>query len=111
VLGDLKAHHVDYWGYSMGGRIGFALARFARGTVHSLIIGGAAADGRSRIGDSIRAAIRKGGVEGLVAMIPDASPQYKTRLLASDSKVLDAMRVDSLGFADIPPSMTMPCRV
>jgi pimeloyl-ACP methyl ester carboxylesterase len=102
-------HRADYWGYSMGGRTGFAIAQYAPDWVRSLIIGGAAADGRSRIGDGIRAAIRRSGLEGLVALFPDASPTYKARLLASDIKALEACRTDSLGFADVLPSMTMPC--
>lgn len=109
VLRDTGIRRADYWGYSMGGRIGFAIAQYAPDWVSSLIIGGAAADGRSRIGDGIRAAIRRGGLDGLLALFPDASPPYKARLLASDIKALEACRADSLGFAEILPSMTMPC--
>jgi pimeloyl-ACP methyl ester carboxylesterase len=111
VLQDRGIRRADYWGYSMGGRIGFAIAQYAPDWVRSLIIGGAAADGRSRIGDGIRAAIRRGGLEGLMALFPDASPTYKARLLASDINALEACRTDSLGFADILPSMMMPCLV
>ena len=53
--------------------------------------------------------IRRGGLDGLLALLPDASPPYKARLLASDIKALEACRADSLGFAEILPSMTMPC--
>ena len=66
----------------MGGRIGFAMAQYAPGWVHSLILGDAAANGRSRIDDGIRAADQTGA--------------------------LDAIRIDSLGFSDVLPSMTMP---
>lgn len=109
VLSATGIRRAHYWGYSMGGRIGFAIARYAPDWVSSLIIGGAAADGRSRIGDGIRAAIKNGGLEGLLALFPDATPAYKARLRASDIKAPDACRTDVLGFADILPSMTMPC--
>jgi hypothetical protein len=33
----------------------------------------------------------------------------KARLLTNDVEALDAARVDSLGFADVLPTMTMPC--
>ena len=111
VLNDIGIRTVNYWGFSMGGRTGFSMAQYAPDRVRSLIIGGASASGRSRIGDPIRAAIKRGGVEALLAMYADASAQYKARLFASDAKVLDAMRIDSLGFSDILPSMTMPCLV
>jgi pimeloyl-ACP methyl ester carboxylesterase len=40
VLDDLDIPRAHYFGYSMGGRIGFAIARYAPERVHSLIIGG-----------------------------------------------------------------------
>ena len=41
VLDDLGIRQVDYFGYSMGGRIGFGLAKYAPGRLRSLIVGGA----------------------------------------------------------------------
>ena len=49
VLQELDIRRSDYWGYSMGGRIGFALAQYAPERFRSFILGGAAGDGRSRI--------------------------------------------------------------
>ena len=40
VLDDLGMTRAHYFGYSMGGRIGFAFARYAPERVHSLIMGG-----------------------------------------------------------------------
>ena len=40
VLDDLAIPRAHYFGYSMGGRMGFAIARYAPERVHSLIIGG-----------------------------------------------------------------------
>jgi pimeloyl-ACP methyl ester carboxylesterase len=112
VLRDLNIQRAHYWGYSMGGRISFALAQYAPQYVRSLIIGGAAADGRSRIGDGFRKAIQAGGAEA----IPDlwGAPLHdalRARLIANDAKAMDAARVDSLGFADVLPTMSMPCLV
>jgi pimeloyl-ACP methyl ester carboxylesterase len=112
VLQALRIQRADYWGYSMGGRIGFALAQFAPQYFRSFIIGGAAGDGRSRIGDAFRKAIQERGV----AAIPDlwGAPlpaKLKARVLANDIVAMEACRVDSLGCADVLPSMMMPCFV
>jgi pimeloyl-ACP methyl ester carboxylesterase len=110
VLEELKVERADYWGYSMGGRIGFALAQHAPERFRSFVLGGAAGDGRSRVGDGFRKAMREGGV----AAIPDLwgaelPEKLKARLLTNDVDALDACRVDSLGFAEVLPTMTMPC--
>ena len=52
--------------------------------------------------------------EGGVAAIPDLwgaelPEKLKARLLTNDVDALDACRVDSLGFAEVLPTMTMPC--
>jgi pimeloyl-ACP methyl ester carboxylesterase len=110
VLEELKVERADYWGYSMGGRIGFALAQHAPERFRSFVLGGAAGDGRSRVGDGFRKAMKEGGV----AAIPDLwgaelPEKLKARLLTNDVDALDACRVDSLGFAEVLPTMTMPC--
>jgi pimeloyl-ACP methyl ester carboxylesterase len=108
----LKATHrlANYWGYSMGGRIGFALARYAPKRFRCFVIGGAAGVGLSRIGDGFRKAIRQRGVAAIpdlwAAVLPES---LRARLLANDAEALEACRVDSLGFADELPAMTMPC--
>jgi pimeloyl-ACP methyl ester carboxylesterase len=112
VLQELQIQRADYWGYSMGGRIGFALARSAPEYFRSLIIGGAGGDGRSRIGDGFRKAMQAGGVEAIPDLWGVPLPEkLRARLLANDITALDACRVDSLGFADVLPNMTMPCLV
>jgi pimeloyl-ACP methyl ester carboxylesterase len=110
VVDDLYVQRADYWGYSMGGRIGFALAQYAPGYFRSFVLGGAAGDGRSRIGDGFRKALKEGGAAAIAgtwgAELPD---KLKARLLTNDAVALEACRVDSLGFADVLPTMTMPC--
>jgi pimeloyl-ACP methyl ester carboxylesterase len=110
VLNELKLERADYWGYSMGGRIGFALAQYSPEKFRSFIVGGAAGNGQSRIGDGFRKAMKAGGA----AVIPglwgaELSATLKARLLANDIAALDAGRADSLGYADQLPRMTMPC--
>src|SRR5262245_60361026 len=40
VLDDLGRATTTFWGYSMGGRIGFGLARYARSRITAFVIGG-----------------------------------------------------------------------
>jgi pimeloyl-ACP methyl ester carboxylesterase len=94
----------------MGGRIGFALAQYAPKRFRCFVIGGAAGDGRSRIGDGFRKAIRQGSIAAIPDLWGAALPEtLRARLLANDAEALEACRVDSLGFADVLPAMTMPC--
>ena len=112
VLGDLQIQRADYWGYSTGGRIGFALAQYAPECIRSLIIGGAAGDGRSRIGDRFREAMQAGGAAAIPALWGTPLPaKLRARPIANDVVAMDACRVDSLGFANILPRMTMPCLI
>jgi len=110
VLDALETHRADYWGYSMGGRIGFALAQYAPRRFRCFVLGGAAGDGRSRVGDGFRQAIRQGGIAAIPGLWKAALPEtLRARLLANDAEALEACRTDSLGFADVLPTMTMPC--
>ena len=112
VLEKLNVQRADYWGYSMGGRIGFALAQYAPERFRSFILGGAAGDGRSRIGDGFRKAMKEGGAAAIPGLYGAELPAtLKARLLANDVEAMDACRVDSLGYADLLPTMTMPCLV
>ena len=112
VLENLNVRRADYWGYSMGGRIGFALAQYAPEQFRSFILGGAAGDGRSRIGDGFRAAMKEGGAAAIPRLWGAELPATpKARLLANDVEAMDACRVDSLGYADLLPEMTVPCLV
>jgi pimeloyl-ACP methyl ester carboxylesterase len=43
VMDDLGIDQAHYWGYSLGGVIGFLLPKYAPGRFHSLVLGGAAA--------------------------------------------------------------------
>ena len=111
-LDALKVERADYWGYSMGGRIAFALADYAPARFRRLVIGGAAGDGRSRIGDRFVKAFRQRGISAIPDLWGAKLPESLTaRLLRNDVQALDACRVDSLGFADVLPAMTMPCLV
>lgn len=89
-----------FWGYSMGGHVGYAVGQLAPDRVMSLILGGASPFGgypRPTDGDEMLDGLRKGMV-GLAAQweaeFPDCwmSPGERERTLASDAEALVAAR-------------------
>ena len=110
VLHDLKIDRVDYWGFSMGARTGYAMAQYASQRIRSMILGGSGADGRSRIGSGSRKALKAGGAAAIAGLWGVAiSESIRARLLANDVIALDACLVDEMGFAAVLPTMKMPC--
>ncbi len=113
VLDDLDIPRAHYFGYSMGGRIGFAIARYAPERVHSLIIGGGSPYPRSPAGPDRMLEALKQGVEAIPSIwgVP-LPPAVNARLVKNDVEAMIACRTKGLqspGFAEILPAMTMPC--
>lgn len=112
ILDDIGIGSTHFFGYSMGGRVGFQLARFASERIKSLIIGGVGA--RKPDPDRFKNMIKrlKAGPEAIVVRfeqeqkIPRA---MRARLLANDHKALIAV-AESLwpDFEDDLPSMDIP---
>ena len=107
VLAVLDAEGIGrthFWGYSMGGHVGYALGSLAPDRVASLIIGGATPFGgypRPTDGDEMLEGLRQ-GMAGLAAQweaeFPDCwlSPGERERTLASDAEALVAARLAHL---------------
>jgi pimeloyl-ACP methyl ester carboxylesterase len=105
-----KAH---YWGYSMGGQIGFELAKRAPERFHSLILGGMHPYKRDASDFGQRIKVLKQGIEAYIAsMDPQPDPERKARLLTNDGDAL-AAALDKTqhwpGTEDVLASMAMPC--
>jgi pimeloyl-ACP methyl ester carboxylesterase len=105
-----KAH---FWGYSMGGWIGFGMAKYAPQRVLALIIGGQHPFARDQSG--FRQWIREGmtgGRDVLVAslqnMIGPISDDYAAALRAADLEAWLAAVADRLGIEDVLETITMP---
>jgi pimeloyl-ACP methyl ester carboxylesterase len=111
VLDDLRLPKAHFCGYSMGGRIGFALAQDAPNFFLSFIIGGRDPyTPPSAQADPLLAMLR----QGLEALRWDAPlpPALQARLLTNDPEALIACRIailQSAGFEGVLPTMTMPC--
>lgn len=111
VLDDLKVERANFFGYSMGGWIGFGLAKYAPTRFHSLILGGAHPYAESIQG--FRDVLRSGKTE-FIALVKQAygpflSPDILARHEANDLVALLALSQDRADFSDVPPTMTMPC--
>ena len=114
VLDALNVAKALFWGYSMGGWIGFGIAKYAKERVHALVIGGQHPYARSM--EALRRIIREGiaqgsgaFVAGMEEMFGPETPERKTRLLSADLYAYLALAQDRPGFDDILPTMLMPC--
>ena len=111
VLDDLKVERANFFGYSMGGWIGFGLAKYAPSRFRSLILGGAHPYAESVQGfrDSL-----SGGMAVFIALVKQAyglflTPDILARHEANDLVALLALSQDRTDISDVLPTMTMPC--
>jgi pimeloyl-ACP methyl ester carboxylesterase len=114
VLDHLHIAKAHFFGYSMGGWIGFGLAQYAPERFHTLIIGGSHPYARSM--DDQRQALRKGIEQGREAYVADLealdgplSLRRKARALAADLEAFLAASQDRPSLEAVLPTMTMPC--
>jgi pimeloyl-ACP methyl ester carboxylesterase len=111
VLDDLQIERANFFGYSMGGWIGFGLAKYAPTRFHSLILGGSHPFAESAQGS--RDGVSNGMV-GFVSMVkqvygPFITPGILARHEANDLEALMALSQDRSSFSEILSTMTMPC--
>ena len=114
VLDALHLNKVNFWGYSMGGHIGFGMAKYAPKRVHALIIGGAQPYGRkllpsSRLDGSDPDAFVAEFFRRLEVDSTAFPPAIREELYANDFRALAAALQDRPSLEDLLPTMTMPC--
>ncbi len=124
VLDDLALEKVHYLGYSMGGEIGFGLAKYHPHRLLSLIVGGASPF--NRIGANEPQFLlnlwEQGLAEGVDAIIAglkawagSISPEYEARLRAADLVAAVASlrwyHAHLPYYGDVLPSITLPCLI
>ncbi|MBC7234824.1 MAG: alpha/beta fold hydrolase [Chloroflexi bacterium] len=118
VLDTEGIHTSHYWGYSMGGRVGFALARDAPKRLCSLIIGGIHPYPQNPEGIQRRIATWRQGLEVIEKHMAAGfgaawSEQQRERFLANDLAAMIAYLqalpgfdyADALSSADAPPCL------
>jgi pimeloyl-ACP methyl ester carboxylesterase len=114
VLDVLDIERAHFWGYSMGGWIGFGLARYAPQRINALVIGGQHPFARNQAGfrQMIREGIGSGGDAFITAFVKMAGPisdAYAARLRAADLEAYLAAAQDRVGMEDMLTGMAMPC--
>ncbi len=114
VLDTLGTRHASFWGYSMGGWIGFGIAKYAPERFQTLILGGSHPYARSM--EFLRQPIRGGIAQGREAFITGLEETLgslwtglKTRLQTADLEALLALAQDRPPLDDVLPTMTRPC--
>lgn len=108
VLDELHIKEANYLGYSMGGWIGFGMAKYASHRLNSLIIGGAQPYGRKF--EQVRELLSS-GLEAWMAIVEDwgiYSPDSLAQLRNNDAKALLAVIQDRPDMSNILSSMTIP---
>src|SRR5215469_689121 len=114
VLDALDIAQALFWGYSMGGWIGFGIAKYAKERIRALVIGGQHPYARNMA--SLRQMVQRGIAHGGAAfvaameeMFGPESAERKERLVSADLEAYLALAQDRPGLEDILPTMLMPC--
>jgi pimeloyl-ACP methyl ester carboxylesterase len=113
VLGVEKAH---FWGYSMGGRIGFGMAKYTPHRIDKLIIASNTpfASDMAGIRQMIREGIAGGGDALIAAFEKRFGPiadAHAARLRMADLEAYLAAAQDGVAMEDMLGTMAMPCCV
>lgn len=111
VLDTLNIRRAHFFGYSMGGWIGFGLATYAPERLRTLIAGGAHPFAETF---QERRTARDQSLEAFIASCErslgdDLTPSLRARLLTTDLQALHAQTQDRPSLGDALSSMTMPC--
>lgn len=111
VLDDLQIPNADFMGYSMGGWIGFGLARYSADRFRSFILGGSHPFEESM--QTFRALLSDDPVAFLKLLEPSFGPHLgpamRSRMVKNDLTALHALTADRADFSEVLPTMAMPC--
>jgi pimeloyl-ACP methyl ester carboxylesterase len=110
VLDDAGVQKAIFWGYSMGGRVGYAFARYAPERPNGLVIGGMHPYASDPAQPGWRAeAMRAGGIEGYLAELERREgplpAQMRARILDNDVEALIASTAGSAASPDFSQAL------
>lgn len=113
ALGIGKAH---YWGYSMGGWIGFGMVQFAANRLDRLVVGGQHPYARrmTELRRAVKSGIERGPEAFLTAIekiFGPASPEYAGRLRRADLGAYLALAQDRASLDALLPHIASPCLI
>jgi len=113
VLDAVRIEKAHFWGYSMGGWIGFGMAKYAPHRVNALIVGGQHPFARDQSG--FRQWLREGVTGGpnvllssFQRMVGPISDAYAARLRSADLEAWLAATADRVSIEDVLETMAMP---
>jgi pimeloyl-ACP methyl ester carboxylesterase len=114
VLDSLGIEKAHFWGYSMGGWIGFGMAAFAPERIDRLVIGGQHPFVRNmeHLRRMVRAGINGGSEAFLAAFRRTFGPAdgaFAARLSAADLQAYLALLQDRPGLDELLPQISAPC--
>lgn len=112
VLDALELRQASYWGYSMGGRIGFGLAKYAPARIQAFVIGGAGAGAMDM--ESVLKGIDGSDPQAFVAAFQtqlgeQLAPEFEAILLKSDTRAYVAAGQKRPSMMDVLPGILAPC--
>ncbi len=120
VLDDLNIEKAHFFGYSMGGQIGWSIGKYAPDRFSSLIIGGMSPyekvpDVLGPVGEYYLSIIRQGN-EALIAFFEEnkphmVTPEFKAVLMNNDHKALIAwfLRKERVNYEETIANTNLPC--
>lgn len=117
VLDELKLEKVHFWGFSMGGRIGFGIANYAPSRVLSYIIGGSHPYGRKipvdapKLDGSDPQAFAEGFFKRIGVDLNSIPEKVKENLFENDFRALAAAIGDYPSLEDILATIDVPCLI
>ena len=121
VLDETNVDKAHFYGYSMGGRIGWGIAKYAPKRFHSLTIGGMSPYKPDKAGwdelDRQASTLRQGMKAALAeaeAVYGRLPQEFRDNFLANDAEALWASKIEARdwsGAAEDLPNINMPCLV
>lgn len=116
VMDDAGIERAVFWGYSMGGHVGYAIAHYAPERFNALIVGGSHPYQRDgEVARQLVASLRRDGMASFLAALErqfGALPAaFRTLVLANDAEALAACEVasgDAPSFADSLGTVAIP---
>lgn len=114
VLDALGIEKANFWGYSMGGYVGFGMAEYAPDRLAALIVGGAHPYARDQSGHRqlLQAGIQGGGNAFVAAFEKAMGPipeDYAAKLRAADFRAWLAGAADRIGIEHVLKTMKTQC--
>lgn len=111
VLDDLGIGAAHYWGYSMGGWIGFGMAKYAAPRIRSLILGGTHPYAEPMdVFDHIDGTDENAFIAAMEAFVDvHIGPESRSLILENDLQAIAAAMNYRPSLASIIPNMRMPC--